>query len=225
MNPFMAIIVDIGGKYEPTGVIRYYDHHHDNSLPCSLVLVLQNEFPELWQKIQMVRTLQKLIEYIDTRDRFGVARANDALGISDPYNVFQHLPTLLLSEPNAEVGENFVRFIESYARATETTAVYRISDVAVAVAVNYADPKEVPLSVVFEVTGADLAIQRNTRDPSAVSVVKNQWSPLYQKIDLSKLKQVYPVTFLHPNGFLAVIRKTIDAITVDDLKKIVETIL
>ena len=163
IRPGLTIVVDVGQRYGISMDIRFYDHHHDANLPCSLVLVLKNEFPELWEKIGKIEKLKKLIEYIDYRDRFGVKAVSEKLGITDPIGIQQYLIPLLFSEPSAVIGENFVKFVESFSRVYETTRTYEINNLRIAV--SYADPREEPASVIFDATDADILIQRNTRNP------------------------------------------------------------
>jgi len=222
-KPDLAIVVDVGERYDVGEKVRWYDHHQDASLPCSLVLVLRHEFPDLYRKILEVEPLRKMLQYLDTRDRFGVDRANEVLGIRDPIDLMRYLPTIFLTEPSPEVGKNFVKLVEAFYRAKERARVLNVDGVKVAII--DLDQREVPASVVFDVTGADLLIQRNSRNPRHTNVMKNNRSPLYDKIDLSKLARMYPIVFLHKNGFLAVLDVPIESLSRRDIEDIVRTIL
>jgi len=216
------IVVDIGKKYQITEKVAYYDHHHDANTPCSLVLVLKHEFPELYEKIQRIEPLRRLVEYIDLRDRFGEKKADETLGIVEPFPLIRMLTAILMTEPSPQVGENFVRLVESYAKVIETTEVYRVNDITVAV--NRADSREVPVSIIADVLSPDIIIQKNVRDPEAISVVKNQYSEKYDKIDLERLKTKYAVTFIHPTKFMAVIKMKIEDVTKEVVEDIVRTV-
>ncbi len=222
-KPDLAIVVDVGEKYEVGEKVRWYDHHQDINLPCSFVLVLKHEFPELYRKILEVEPLRKLLMYIDTRDRFGPQKANEILGINDPVGLLKYLPTIFITEPNPEIGRNLVNLVESFYKAKEHTKILTIDGVKVAVV--DLDPREIPASVVFDLTGADLLIQRNSRNPAHTSVVKNNMSPLYNKMDLRKLGELYPLVFLHRNGFMAVIDVPVTSLSNKDIEKIVKTVL
>ena len=216
-----VIIVDIGRKLivsqHTKPYFAVYDHHQDINVPSSLVLVLKNEFPELWRKIMKSEKLRKIVEYLDVRDRFGPRRANEILGITDPFNVLKYIPMILMFEPSAEVGKNFISLIESFSKVEENVNVYEIQNLRVAVTDNH--PRELPAAVIFDVTGADIVVQPNSRNPNQTSIIKNSESPRYNDIDLTKLKSRYSVTFIHPNGFLAVIAKPVIAIDVNDIIK------
>jgi len=218
----IVYIVDVGKRYEIGEKVRYYDHHQDINIPCSLVLVLRHEFPELYEKLQKIEPLRKLIEYIDVRDRFGEAKAYAQFNIYEPFPLVRFLMSILMTEPNSIVGENFVKLIESYYKVYETSRFYNINDVKVIV--NLADPKEIPVSTICDVFNPDIVIQKNVREPDKISVIKNQYSSLYGRMDLEKLKDKFPVTFIHPSKFMVVIAMSIEKIDEKVVREIVETV-
>ncbi len=227
LKPEKVIVVDVGGRLGEGSVggvpAVFYDHHQSIDLPCSLILVLKGEFPDLYEKAMNVPRLRKLLEYIDYRDRFGVKAADERFGIVDPVGLEMLLIPTMLTEPSREVGENFSNLVNAYFEASRKTKVFTIDDVRVALTT--VDPRKVPMNVVFEVSGADILIAPNTRNPRQTSVIKNQFSPLYPRIDLSKLREAYEVVFLHPNGFLAVVNKPIESFTKEDIERIVHLCL
>ena len=219
----LIIFVDIGNRYEINDKIRFYDHHHNINIPCSLILILKHEFPKLYEKVLKIEPIRKLIEYIDVRDRFGEAKAHSMFGICETFPLIRFLMSILMSEPNVVIGENFINLIESYYKVYETSKLYNIDDVKVVI--NYGDPREVPVSVICDVFNPDMIIQKNVREPDKISVVKNQYSPLYDKINLEKLREILPVTFIHPNKFMCVIAKSINEVNEEFVKKIILTSL
>ena len=200
----LVIVVDVGRRYEVGDRLRFYDHHQDRGLPSSLHLVLKHEFPELYQAFQRIPQLRTLLEYIDVRDTRGPVEVARRFGL-DPQNpllvTLQRLPGLFMTEPSARVGENLENIAKTYIAVAENVKVIEVNGVKVAVTT--ADPRKVSASAIFDVTGADLLIAPNARDPSKAQVTKNINSPRYGEIDLSRLK--LPTVFRHPSGFMAVL--------------------
>ncbi len=124
--------------------------------------------------------------------------------------------------PSGEVGENFVKIVEAYFKALESSEIYNIDGVKVVV--NRGDPREVPISVIADIYSPDLIIQRNVRDSSAISVVKNQYSAKYSRINLAKLREKYEVPFIHSNGFLVVVKIPIEKVDREVVREIVSTV-
>ncbi len=71
---------------------------------------------------------------------------------------------------------------------------------------------------VFNTLDLDILIEKNSMNPQHTSVIKNTTKEISKKIDLFKLKEKFPVIFVHPAGFIAVIDKPIDEV---DIKGVV----
>jgi len=218
----LAFVIDVGGKYGVEGRVRYYDHHHDANLPCSLILVLKHEFPEIYEKAVKVPILKKLLEYIDARDRFGPFKAAEMLGITDPHGVLRYLPNILISSPSKELGQKFLQFLQSYATAAENTDVVKVGEVSVAI--YRGDPKAVFPGTIFDVTNADIVIMPNIRNPQQTSIYRNDVSPIKERIELSNVGKLFKIAFLHPNKFLAVVDAGLSDVAAR-LKELVDAVL
>jgi len=217
-----VIVVDVGKRLGTRGNVVFYDHHQSINIPCSFILVLKHELPEVYSKAMSVEPIRRFIEYVDVRDRFGEKKADEMFEIVEPFPLFRFLTSVLMTEPSEVVGENFVRIVEAYLKTLETSEVYDIDDVRVVV--NRGDPREVPISVIADIYSPDLIIQRNVRDSSAISVVKNQYSAKYSRINLAKLREKYEITFIHANGFLAVVKIPIEKVCREVVREIVSTV-
>jgi len=222
-RPDLAIVVDTGMRYEPEGErVRWYDHHHDASLPCSLMLVLRHEFPDLYLAIKGVEVLDRLFSYIDLRDRVGPFVANERFGVADPIGFTRYIPALLGMEPSAELGRRLVEFITAFREATKAE-VYEVNGLRIAL---HRGPKEVAKpAAIFEVTGADIVIVRNPWNERHSSVIRNDMSPKKRLIDLSRLRQRFRVVFVHNSGFLAVIDMPVEKIGPEDVAEIARLVL
>lgn len=65
-----CIIIDVGGRYEPDK--HNFDHHFDQTLPCSAILVMNKLLPELAKELKD----NPVLAYIDTLDKFGPKEAS-----------------------------------------------------------------------------------------------------------------------------------------------------
>jgi uncharacterized UPF0160 family protein len=74
----------------------------------------------------------------------------------------------------------------------------------------------------FNETGADLIIERNSMNRQHTSVIKNTASLKTKNIDLSKVFNVYSKIFIHPNGFISVIDIPFEKV---DIEKILKNLL
>jgi hypothetical protein len=75
---------------------------------------------------------------------------------------------------------------------------------------------------VFNESGVDLIIEKNSMNPKHTSIIKNTSSSKTINIKLAKVFTLYPKVFLHQGGFIAVIDVPIEEVSVG---KILEAIL
>ena len=68
---------------------------------------------------------------------------------------------------------------------------------------------------VFNETGADLIIEKNSMNREHTSIIKNTVSTKTARINLIKVFEMYPKIFIHPNGFIAVVNVPIDQIDIE----------
>jgi len=86
------ILVDVGSDYNPT--LKNYDHHQDLNLPCSFILVIENEFPQYRYILD-----NPVIKFIDINDRYGFKKACEEFNISPSKRIDDMRKVILLSEP------------------------------------------------------------------------------------------------------------------------------
>ena len=70
---------------------------------------------------------------------------------------------------------------------------------------------------VFKKFNLDLIIERNKLNPQHTSIIKNTAKEISKKIDLAKLKNYYPVVFLHPTCFICVIDKPPEDLNIKEI--------
>jgi len=75
---------------------------------------------------------------------------------------------------------------------------------------------------VFNETGADLLIERNSMNKEHTSIIKNTSSPKTAQIALAKIFNLYPKIFIHPNGFIAVIDIPFEKVDVEKILKLLD---
>ena len=215
-----VILVDVGGSYDPDR--KNYDHHQDLELPCSLVLVLKNEFPELYEAVRKDSVLSRELEYIDVKDRKGFKAASEELKMSFPV-----LLESLVNEAGRDVqgiktvGKALYGYLEKKRelyQKLDNVKVEEIGGLKVAF-----DPYPLPAGEVFRHTQAVLLIQRNSMNPNQTSVIKNTSDPVGKLLCLESLKEEFPVTFLHKAGFLAVIDESFEEVG-KDVGRIVDAV-
>ncbi len=207
------VLVDVGGSYDPDK--NNYDHHQNSEIESSFLLVLKHFFPEYYEKAKGIPEIQ----FLDHKDRFGFPEASKKFGVPHDklYAVF--LSDLLKKMgPNPALGEAFLKWIDE--SVLLMTKLQKIETKEIAGKVVALVPDPLPGGVVFEHTDADIVVMTNQMNQGQSSVIKNTAKPTHTDIDLSKLKEKYPVVFLHKAGFIAVIDKPFD-----ELKNEVENIV
>jgi len=93
-----SIWVDVGGKHDDSG--RFFDHHHDDSLRCSMSLVREWVERDCMGMSRSVDTESSLEAYLDYLDRHGPVAANKLGIISDAdsdrvYEISKHVTGLI----------------------------------------------------------------------------------------------------------------------------------
>jgi hypothetical protein len=72
----------------------------------------------------------------------------------------------------------------------------------------------------FNETGADLVIERNSMNRQHTSIIKNTASSKTKNINLSKVFSIYPKIFIHQNGFIAVVDIPFEQVDIEKILKI-----
>ena len=75
---------------------------------------------------------------------------------------------------------------------------------------------------VFNETGADLIIEKNSMNREHTSIIKNTVSTKTARINLIKVFEMYPKIFIHPNGFIAVIDIPFEKVDVEKILKLLD---
>lgn len=84
------IVVDVGGVYDPQR--KRYDHHHDISLPCSLIMVLQHEY--------FITQYPLSVRFLDHADRFGIESARTKYNVATAPNLIENAVLNSFTEEN-----------------------------------------------------------------------------------------------------------------------------
>ncbi len=203
-----VIVVDVGRCYIPGGQrLACYDHHQDLNLESSVILVLRHELPELYARAMAIPKIKRLLTYIDFNDRYGPHETTRLLGLDyETSSLMSMIVKMVMTEPSAAVGENFVRFVENYYEAAKAIPVDIPAPVpGGSVRVVIVENPRLPTTVVFSVHKADLAVKVNERNTAHTSIVKNTGRQAGRLLDLSVAERFWPVVFLHPNGFIVVV--------------------
>jgi hypothetical protein len=121
----------------------------------------------------------------------------------------------LLDEPRAILAREEALYQEKLTKAQ----VIEKNDLKILISSESFAPNHFRL---FNETGADLIIERNSMNKQHTSVIKNTASFKTKNIDLSKVFSIYPKIFIHPNGFIAVVDCPFERI---DIEKVLKTLL
>ncbi len=213
-----VILVDIGGTYDEK--LKNYDHHQDKEMPCSLVLVLANEFPEYLKLLEEDEDIKKEMEYFDIKDREGFLKAKEKTGVST--SLIQESVILEMGndvEGLKKLGEAFKKYLDKKLEIInnlEKAKVKKVNGLKVII-----DENTCPPSLLFKKYDADLIIQRNSFNKNDTSVIKNTGKKTSETIKLENLKD--EAKFVHKAGFIAVLPKEINEVE-KDLDKIINKI-
>jgi len=221
-------LVDVGGRYEPE--LWNFDHHQDINLNCSLILVLRHiyglsvmskvlMFIDIADRYGVKRASEEVGVVLDREeDRMrkeilliDVEEHGSEVGVVlwdnlliDDYSlwirkVYTELEAKgLLDEPRRKLREEEVRYLEKVKKAM----FLEYNGLRVCLSDESFAPYH---SRLFQESGVDLLIERNSMERRHTSVIKNTSSEKASMIDVSKVFEVYPKVFLHKGGFIAVV--------------------
>jgi hypothetical protein len=204
-----TIVVDIGGKYDGK---RFFDHHQDLNLNCSLVLVLKDLFD---YDIDFLMNIPE-IKYIDLKDRYGVKEAEKSLNIQNPivnlveYSLLRWFSKQIVImssreiELLREIGKQFLNFIEDFKKEEEkilNSKLYKTKHGTILYNPNITFNITILNKLIPDLIGV---IHRSDRDDSLINIVQINSNPYFQPSLITK--KLTPV-FLHKTGFLAVIKR------------------
>ncbi len=233
-NPEICV-VDVGGEFNPEK--HNFDHHQDNNLPCSLLMVLgyfdgidYSEHP--------------VVQLIDLVDRIGVVNAGKQTGYRFSKDIDTYRKPILLTDLNKyakEVTESFFAVLsetndynefwklfyekldalkvleeskeilrkeeEEFQRKLSQIEKQEIGDLLVVLSKETLAPNHFR---VFQQTNADIVVEPNSMNPNQTSIIRNSQSSKINRIDLSRIFEIYPKVFLHNTGFLAVVDVSVE---------------
>ena len=131
-------------------------------------------------------------------------------------NFYKHLDEKnLLDEPKAILAREEALYQEKLSKVQ----VLQKNDLKILVSYESFAPNHFRL---FNETGADLLIERNSMNKEHTSIIKNTSSPKTAQIALAKIFNLYPKIFIHPNGFIAVIDIPFEKVDVEKILKLLD---
>ena len=210
-----TIVVDISGKYDKE---RFFDHHQNINLNCSLVLVLKDLFG---YNIDFLMNIPE-IKYIDLQDRYGVKKAQELMNIQNPivnlteYSVLRWFSAKKVidneNEINLlrEIGKQFLNFLNDFKKEEEkilNSKFYKTKHGTILYNPNTTFNITIITKLLPDLIGV---IHQSDRDNNLINIVQINSNPYFQPAMITKI--LTPV-FLHKTGFLAVISR-------EDLDKI-----
>lgn len=198
-----AIVVDIGGKFDNE---KFFDHHHDPELPCSLVLILRKFFPEIDVNIQE-------IQWINDWDRMGPLKTQAKWNVKLPefrdpiaevvLRLFSKAEVIKPGDPLHTmlrmIGEEFLEFLKEQQVFIEKAKKAEILEIKGLKVVKL--DENVPIRFVKAVhRDVAIVIQPNQRVQGALSLVRVDDHP---RVDFRRI--TVPTYFVHNTGFMAII--------------------
>jgi hypothetical protein len=201
-----AIVVDIGGKYDGE---HFFDHHHDPSLPASLILVLRKFFPEI--NIDEIEELQ----WISDWDTLGPFKTQLKWGVKLPefrdplaemvLRTFSKAKVIKPDDPLHDmliaIGIEFLEFLREQSEFLDKAKRAEVFEVKGLKVVRL--DENVPIRFVKKVhPGVTIAIQPNQRTPGALTLTRVDDHP---RVDFRRILGKVPAHFVHNNGFMAVV--------------------
>ena len=215
-----AIFVDCGGKYDGK---RFFDHHQGSQCNTSFVVVLKDLFKI--DKTILFETFPSL-KNADLKDRFGMKQflnneKSNIIDFSFPENIltslYESAGDVIL--PGSEIhkiliifGKEILKIINGKINAIkiikENNIIIQNGELT-ALAVNstiIGDAAFIKRTIGQK--DADLLIVPNMTDENKTSVVKIGIKQ--DHIDLKRLDKLVNISFLHANGFMAVLDRPFD---------------
>jgi hypothetical protein len=209
------IFVDIGQDYDGK---RYFDHHHDTYLYCSLVLILKDIFN---YDIDFLMKIPE-IKFIDLKDRYGLKEAEKNFNITNPiinlveYSMLRWFSKqIVISDTTLdflkEIGREFLNYINDFKREEEKilkSKIYQNPNGIILYNPNITLNLTIITKLIPNLIGV---IHQSDRDPSLINIIQINNNPYFMptKIITSEINPV----FVHKTGFLITVKK-------EDLNKI-----
>ncbi len=245
-SPEIALI-DVGNSYLPE--VNNFDHHHDINLPCSLVLVLKNFSDD----VDLNHPVITIIDYIDrfgfrrAQEKFQIPgveeidRMRRTMLFINPVENSKIITKAFFH--SLEYSRSFNNFIKNMFKFLANSGVLddakekvkqeeeeffrKLKQIKVIVyqglRVGYAPFQIRETNKVFRMLELDLLVTGGIFSEDETLIVKNDFSEKGKILNLSKLISVLPVTFIHKNGFLVVVKLPVQKVNlfsiIDDLVK------
>ncbi len=209
------IIIDIGGKYDS---VRFFDHHQNADLYCSLILILKNLFN---YNLEFLLSIPE-IKYIDLQDRFGIKEAQKEFNINNPiinlieYSLLRWFSKQkIITNPELdllkEIGKEFLNFLDDFKKEEQkilNSKIYKNKHGTILYNPNTTFNLTIITKLLPNLIGV---IHQSDRDNKLINIVQINNSPYFQPTKLIT-PEINPV-FIHKTGFLVVVKK-------EDLDKI-----
>lgn len=206
-------VIDVGGMYDPA--LRNFDHHQDNSLDSSFVLIAR--YLDIEEKCKLFFPWWDSMNILDMKGPYELAKSlnSDTSTISKLQNPLADYLIASTTTWSGAVESDVVQLIKAYGRSlhnTLTTLEYGIDSLelrASIVNINGLDILYINEEISGQVLGMykriynnfDISISRNARNNS-LSAYRNE--DVKNKVDFLKLSEHPLIKFVHKNGFLLV---------------------
>lgn len=234
-----TVLVDVGMSYDPH--LNNFDHHQDQNLPCSAILVVRH-FTD-------INTDSLLLRTVDVVDRFGIQRAVNEGLIKNTSGDISFIRRVIL---HTEITETVARTVysnlrhassttslddfiyslqeelastdefrraeqavlgekEAYLKRFKEVKIIEVDGIKVAISHNSLAPFH---SEFFKVSNVDLLIEKNPFNPHHTSLIINTFSSRRTEAYVVRERIIsgLPEVFRHKGQFIVVVDVPIDRI-------------
>ena len=239
-------LVDVGMRYEPQ--LNNLDHHHNLEIPSSVILVLRHFYPQVDSSAKFLRAIDTIDRFgIQSALKEGLIRGDRstdekrrvlllmdispqsallvwqaikfAAKMNASYESFmEFLYSLLLhTEELQKAREQVEREKQELERRLREIKVHEVNGIKVGISTESLAPRH---SEVFQRTGVDILIERNSMNREHTSLIVNTFSPNKDRayeIREEFIKEM-PVVFRHQTGFIVVVDKSVEEFQDDILR-------
>ncbi len=237
-SPQIALI-DIGNSYNPN--LNNFDHHHDLNTPCSFILTLKHfpsNIPENHPFItiidhidrfgfahaknlfsitpsEKIDTMRKIILLLDPikHNKYIIQALTLSLNHSNSFNhfienIYEFLNNLKLLETAKEIIKNEKKEFYEKIKFLKFFFLENLK-------IGYSPIQIRNTGKIFKMFHLDILILPGHFSTNETIIIKSNYSS--KNINLNTLSNKFPVSFIHPNGFLSVIKLPINKINPNEI--------
>jgi len=238
-------VIDVGMRYEPE--LNNFDHHHNSEIPSSVILVLRHFYPHIDSSARFLQAIDITDRFgFKEAVRQGLAKENKAgdekrkallltdisntvantvaqavkfaVKMNTTYENFVELLYSLLSQTEElqKAREQLEREKQELERRLREIKVYELNGIKVGISAESLAPYHYE---VFQRTGIDMLVERNSMNREHTSLIVNTSSPHKEKAQKvrEELIKGIPVVFRHQTGFIVVVDKTVEDINIREV--------